>query len=119
MRLLDDATKVMLATFQLKGPAQFWWESVQNVRGTNISWELFTQLFLEQYFSAVEKRKRKQKFIELKWKTMSMVEYEARFTALSRFAPAMVSTEIEKCDQFEQGLIPSIQDGLAAEGYDS
>ena len=31
----------------------------------------------------------------------------------------MVSTETEKCDQFEQGLIPSIRDGLAAEGYDS
>ena len=48
-----------------------------------------------------------------------MVEYEARFIVLSRFASTMVFTETEKCDQFEQDLIPSIRDGLAAEGYDS
>ena len=31
----------------------------------------------------------------------------------------MVSTKVEKCDQFEQGFILSIRDGLVAEGYDS
>ncbi|GFZ09169.1 hypothetical protein Acr_20g0009770 [Actinidia rufa] len=35
---------------------------------------------------------------------MSIVEYEKRFTTLSRFAPEMVRTEYMKCRRFEQGL---------------
>ena len=43
--------------------------------------------------------------------------YKVRFTALSRSAPGMVATKIEKCDQLEHGLHPSIQNGLSVEIY--
>ena len=50
----------------------------------------------------------KQEFIDLKQLSMTVTEYEAKFTTSSRFAPGMVATEGKKCDCFELGLTPSI-----------
>ena len=44
------------------------------------------------------------KFLELKQGNMSVLEYEARFTELSRFAPNYVDTERKKAKRFQQGL---------------
>ena len=106
MKVTDVETQVTLATFQLKAEAEVWWESVKTTRrqeaarqdttsqGTTrqdpvISWETFQQLFLDEYFPAVERRKKKQKFHDLKQKMMSVSQYVAKFNALARFAPGM------------------------------
>ena len=41
-----------------------------------------------------------------------MAQYEAKFTSLSRFAKAFVSTEEEKAKQFMRGLRPSIRNKI-------
>ena len=43
-----------------------------------------------------------------------MVEYEEQFTALSRFAPKLVSVEDTNCRRFEQGLDLSIRSRVSA-----
>ena len=45
--------------------------------------------------------------------TISMGEYEEKFTTLSRFAPEMVRTEEMKCRRFEQGLNLQIRSRVA------
>ncbi|PKA51096.1 hypothetical protein AXF42_Ash010536 [Apostasia shenzhenica] len=40
---------------------------------------------------------------------MSVPEYEAKFAALSRYAPQLVSTEEDKCDLFLHGLRDNIR----------
>ena len=40
---------------------------------------------------------KEQEFMSLKKVTMSVVEYEEKFTALSRFAPEIVRVEDMKC----------------------
>ena len=60
MKVTDDDTKVILATFQLKAAAEVWWESARTTWGdTRIDWETFRQLFLDDYFPTVERRKKK------------------------------------------------------------
>ena len=73
MKVTDDETRVSLATFQLKAEVEIWWESVKTTRRQDttrqdpvISWETFQQLFLDEYFSTVEGRKKKQEFHDLK-----------------------------------------------------
>ena len=44
---------------------------------------------------------------------MSVAEYEAKFTELSRFVPEFVSTEEKKARRFQQGLKPWIQNRVA------
>ena len=118
MKVTDDETRVSLVTFQLKAEAEVWWESVRTTRGkTRVDWDTFQQLFLDEYFPAVERRKKKQEFHDLKQKMMTVSEYVAKFNALARFAPGMVSTEIERMDKFEEGLRLGLQKMMAAHPY--
>ena len=43
-----------------------------------------------------------------------MVEYERRFTEVSRYAMEFISTEANRAKPFEQGLRPAIQEKLVA-----
>ncbi|XP_057506501.1 uncharacterized protein LOC130789685 [Actinidia eriantha] len=52
-------------------------------------------------------------FINLVQGTMTVAQYDAKFTSLSRFAKAFVSTEEEKAKQFMRGLRPSIRNKIA------
>ena len=53
------------------------------------------------------------KFLELKQNYLSVMEYEAKFTELSRFVPELVSTEEKKAMRFQQGLRQWIQNRIA------
>ena len=43
-----------------------------------------------------------------------MVEYERRFTELSRYAMEFISTEVNRAKPFEQGLRSAIREKLVA-----
>ena len=49
------------------------------------------------------------KFLELKQENMTVAEYEAKFTELSRFVPKFVSTDAKRARRFQQGLKQWIQ----------
>ena len=44
-------------------------------------------MFLENYFPESARDARQMQFLELRQRDMTVPEYEARFTALARFAP--------------------------------
>ena len=52
-------------------------------------------------------------FINLVQGSMIVAQYEIKFTSLSRFARAFVSTEEKKAKQFMKGLRPSIRNKIA------
>ena len=49
----------------------------------------------------------KIKVKELKQETMTVTEYEAKFSELSRFVPEFVNTEEKKASRFQPGLPPT------------
>ena len=53
------------------------------------------------------------KFLELKQNNLCVMEYEAKFTELSRFVPELVSTEEKKARRLQQGLRQWIQNRIA------
>ena len=53
------------------------------------------------------------KFLEPKQNNLSVMEYEAKFTELSRFVPELVSTEEKKDRRFNQGLRQWIQNRIS------
>ena len=57
--------------------------------------------------------KRENEFIKLRQWTSSVVDYEERFTKLSRFVPELVAIERRRIRRFIQGLNVEIQEGLA------
>ncbi|GFY95012.1 hypothetical protein Acr_10g0003970 [Actinidia rufa] len=106
---VTDEQKLILATFMLRGEARNWWESMRRMQnaqpeGVPMSWQRFVDIFNDQYFPRIYRMQKEQEFMSLKKGAMSVVEFEEKFTALSRFAPEMVRTEEMKCRRFEQGL---------------
>ena len=53
-----------------------------------------------------------REFLNLRQKSMTVAEYEVRFTQLLPYAPMMVATERDKCRRFEDGLHYDIRSRL-------
>ena len=81
--------------------ADFWWESMKRVYDTEVmTWEEFERIFLGKYFGEVAKHAKRMEFEHLIQGTMSVLEYESRFSELSRFALGMINKKGEKARRF-------------------
>ncbi|GFY95462.1 hypothetical protein Acr_10g0008470 [Actinidia rufa] len=67
-------------------------------------WPRFLEVFNEEYFPEMIRDQKIQEFLNLKQGDMIVVEYNAKFMELSRYAPHIVSTESRKARRFEAGL---------------
>ncbi|XP_034695617.1 uncharacterized protein LOC117921767 [Vitis riparia] len=99
---IPEERRVSLATYMLVDKANFWWESMKRVYDTEVmTWEEFERIFLGKYFGEVAKHAKRMEFEHLIQGTMSVLEYESRFSELSRFALGMISEEGEKARSFQ------------------
>ena len=68
--------------------------------------------FRIKFIPILAQEKKEEEFINLKQGKMTVVQYEAKFTKLSKYAPDMVMTEEKRKRRFLQGLTLEIQDAL-------
>ncbi|XP_057443957.1 uncharacterized protein LOC130736127 [Lotus japonicus] len=69
-----DAEKVNLATFMLKGDAEYWWRSAKQLMTANhvaISCESFKRAFMEKYIPETIREDMENKFLSLRQGTMT------------------------------------------------
>jgi Retroviral aspartyl protease/RNase H-like domain found in reverse transcriptase/Reverse transcriptase (RNA-dependent DNA polymerase)/Integrase zinc binding domain/Retrotransposon gag protein/Zinc knuckle len=110
-----DNEKVTLASFMLKGEAGFWWESMEeNYSGRDMDWPAFKDVFYEQYFPDSIRNQKEIEFMELVQANMTVAQYDAKFTELSRFATHLVNDESRKARLFERGLRDEIRSDVIA-----
>ena len=77
---------------------------------------------MSKYFPATARHAKAQEFLELRQGTITMMEYMARFTKLTRFGDDYVATDMAKVRRFENGLKLSIRGkivGLRLQDMDS
>ncbi|KAL8147195.1 hypothetical protein AgCh_004789 [Apium graveolens] len=111
---VEERHKTIFTSYMLKGEANYWWESKRNLEtDVVIPWDRFTRLFLDKYFPRFMETQMKIRFLELKRDKMTVAEYEAKFTELSRFVPEFVNTEEKKARRFLLGLKQWIQNRVA------
>ena len=82
----------------------------------------FQELFMGKYFPDTARHAKAQDFLELKQGAMTVMDYVARFTELSRFADDYVAKDMGKVRRFETGLKLSIRArivGLRLQDMDS
>ena len=103
--ITSDATKIKLATFNLKSESQVWWDWAK------VSWDLetmtwgeFHELFMGKYFSATARHAKAQEFLGLRQGMMTVLEYVARFIELAHFADDYVAMDMAKVRRFDNGL---------------
>ena len=124
MEITSNATKVKLATFQLKGESHvWWWDWIKALRELKaMTWEELCGLFMEKYFPTSAQHEKDREFLELRQGTMTVLEDMAKFTELARFADDYVAIDIAKVRKLEDGLKFSIQGkivGLLLQDLDS
>ena len=110
MEITSDTTRITLASFQLEGESQIWWDWVTTSRDLEtMTWDDFHRLFMGKYFPASARHAKAREFLELRQGTMTVLEYVARFTELARFGDDYVATDAAKVRKFEDGLKLSIR----------
>ena len=101
--------------FQLEGAARDWWRVIDqkwDLKGTLLTWDNFVSTFRIKFILILAQEKKEEEFINLKQEKMIVVQYEAKFSKLFKYAPDMVRTEEKHKRHFLQGLTLEIQDAL-------
>ena len=109
MEISSDTTRIRLVAFHLEGEAQVWWNWAKTSRDLEaMTWAEFQEVFMGNYFSDTARHAKAQEFLELKQRTMTVMDYVARFKELARFADDYMATDTAKVRRFENGLKLSI-----------
>ena len=72
------------------------------------------RLFRAKFVPEHIQDKMEQEFLSLTQGSMTVLEYEARFSELSKYAPHVVADERRKTKKFVMGLKPSLRTRLMA-----
>ena len=84
-----------------RGDAERWWETTRQRFGDREpTWDEFQRVFNDTYCPTWIREQKVYEFVELVQGTNTVAQYEAAFTALSRYAPELVSTEARKAAKF-------------------
>ena len=113
-----EEEKLECAVSLLQESAYQWWTTVRSrVDGELISWPLFLREFREKYIGDAYIEARRREFLQLRQRQLSVFEYEKEFLRLSKYYPALIATEEEKCKRFEQGLNSELKMYLVAHQF--
>jgi hypothetical protein len=103
----SDIRAVELASFQLEGVAYDWFDTVtrgRQVGSPPLAWGEFSRLFMARFLPESVKDGLAHEFERFEQKEgMSVTEYSARFTQLSRYAPYPITEEM-RIKKFIRGL---------------
>ncbi|KAA0066851.1 reverse transcriptase [Cucumis melo var. makuwa] len=91
--------KVRLATFLLQKEAEGWWKSIIARRNDarTLDWQTFRGIFDEKYYPTTYCEAKRDEFLELKQGSLSVAEYERKYTKLSRYAEMIVASDSDRC----------------------
>ncbi|MQL71641.1 hypothetical protein Taro_003967, partial [Colocasia esculenta] len=113
-----DEDKVTLATYMLQERADVWWASLLRTRfedgAIDVAWDMFVRLFRAKFVPEHIQERMEQEFLSLAQGSMTVLEYEARFSELSKYASHIVVDERRKTKKFMMGLKPSLRTRLVA-----
>ncbi|MQL99511.1 hypothetical protein Taro_032236 [Colocasia esculenta] len=106
------------AQLEAQERADVWWSSLLRTRfedgAVDVPWDAFVRLFRAKFILEHIQDKMEQEFLSLTQGSMTVLEYEARFSELSKYAPHIVEDERRKTKKFVMGLKPSLRTRLVA-----
>ncbi|MQL78593.1 hypothetical protein Taro_011020 [Colocasia esculenta] len=106
------------AQLEAQKRADVWWSSLLRTRfeggAVEVFWDEFVRLFRVKFVPEHIQNKMEQEFLSLTQGSITVLEYEARFAELSKYAPHIVADECRKAKKFVMGLRPSLRTRLVA-----
>jgi hypothetical protein len=110
-----EGQKVMYTAYKLLGEAKRWWGAQRNLLVMElgdvspITWTRFKKEFDNRYFPRIVREAKAREFMGLVQGSMTMAQYAAKFSQLSRFVLYLIPDEEKKAKKFERGLNQKIQ----------
>ncbi|XP_048136674.1 uncharacterized protein LOC125315532 [Rhodamnia argentea] len=107
-----EEEKVMLARYRLRDTASDWWKATRGrvfPEGTLPNWTIFTEVFNGKYFSETAREQKMLEFQQLRQNHMTVDQYEAEFSRLTKYAPRMVENPLDRARRFRDGLRPELR----------
>ncbi|MQL88091.1 hypothetical protein Taro_020642 [Colocasia esculenta] len=103
------ADRVVLAAYQLRGFALEWWRLKMQTTFAGrteeaITWSEFLDVFNDTFFLIQMQQVKREQFRTLQQGNSSVLEYQMRFMAHSRYAPYVVSDNNMMVEYFIRGL---------------
>jgi len=89
-----DAERVELVSYQMKGVARIWFDQLKMNRDEDapiMSWDVFESALMGLFFHREWREAKIREFLTLNMESMSVHEYNLKFTQLSRYAPEVVA----------------------------
>ncbi|XP_073035203.1 uncharacterized protein [Primulina eburnea] len=93
--------------------AEEWIERIEQIFTTEaglraqsrtVDWDVFRSRFLDKYFSIAARQKKEREFEDLRQGSMSVAEYESRYSALLKYVPHVATNVHAKMRHFLRGL---------------
>ena len=109
----SDEQMVTYSAFLLRDRALDWWNAVQRRFPEGVSWTQFKEEFLEKLYPTVYKDQKIEEFFKLELGTMSVTDYEKKFSELVRHVPLFCDHEVQKSKRFVVGLRKKVKSILA------
>ncbi|MQM12778.1 hypothetical protein Taro_045697 [Colocasia esculenta] len=118
MREIEKIIRAIRCADEDKERADVWWASLLRTRfedgAIDVAWDEFVRLFRAKFVPEHIQDRMEQEFLSLTQGSMTVLEYEARFFELSKYAPHIVTDERRKTKKFVMGLKPSLRTRLVA-----
>ncbi|MQM22158.1 hypothetical protein Taro_055206, partial [Colocasia esculenta] len=110
--------RLWIMEYSCKERADVWWVSLLRTRfedgAVDVAWDEFVRLFRAKFVPEHIQDRMEQEFLSLAQGSMTVLEYEARFSELSMYAPHIVADEPKMVKKFVMGLKPSLRTRLVA-----
>ncbi|KAF7126629.1 hypothetical protein RHSIM_Rhsim11G0010200 [Rhododendron simsii] len=101
-----EVEKTTLATYNLKGEAQRWWNLMVTTE-PGMTWGRFKDIFKKKYIPKAIRDSKATEFQNLKQRgSMTVTGYDEQFTSLANYAEHLIPNEDSKARRFEDGLLP-------------
>ncbi|XP_042035164.1 uncharacterized protein LOC121781496 [Salvia splendens] len=113
-----DKERLACVTFQLTGPADFWWDTklrtMNPERREALTWEIFKEEIYNKYVPMSYRRAKIVEFHTLKQGNMTVTEYDRALCEMTRYAPELVDTDEKMAENFRAGLKHEIRVAVAS-----
>ncbi|MFG1569941.1 retrotransposon gag family protein, partial [Staphylococcus aureus] len=113
MARVPEDLKIESASMQLFDITQTWYRDEPQLSAPGVTWAEFKELYKKKFYPDVAREALESQFESLEQGNLTVDEYTAEFSRLSRFAESMVSTPESKARRFRKGLTHEIRLAVA------
>ena len=112
-----DEQMVTFSAFLLRDRALEWWRAVQKRCPEGVSWAQFKEEFTDKFFPASYRDAKAEEFFRLEQGTLSVTDYERRFSELVKHVSFIKDDKVSKTKRFAVGLSLAIRTTVASTAH--